>query len=190
MRVLCLHGCRQTVDVFSRVLRKFKSLGEKMGIEFFFLEADYDHPERGKMWFDDTLVLEDIDKLELKNINVSKVMEKVDSIVKEKNINVLLGFSQGANVVDTFISQKTKLQEPTSIEKVILFSGYSFIDPERVDIPVKCLQIGDETGDVFVPFEYSSKNYTNLEILTHSRGHKIPTQAEDVRRILKFITEN
>lgn len=60
------------------------------------------------------------------------------------DIHVLLGFSQGANVVDTFLAYKGNPR----IKCAVIMSGYSLVDPKRVSHTIPVLGVISEIDDI------------------------------------------
>lgn len=186
VNVLCLHGCNQTQAMFESILKNFMKLGEKQyNLKFHFTEAKYDHPLGGKTWYNKPLNVPDIGSIQYDPDLVTSTLDEIGEIVKEKNINVLFGFSQGANVVDTFLHYKD-LKEYPSIKCALLFSGYGFVDTNRnlVDIPV--YEIISESDDI-VPTKFNPTEYSKAQIMQHDKGHKLPTQNTQIRQLCMFM---
>ena len=111
-------------------------------------------------------------------------LDDVNRCIKENNINVLLGFSQGGNVVDTFLQHRPHQQ----IKKAIIMSSYSLneVVKNKVD-DVEVLNVTSEC-DLIVKHTLFPKNYNKLLHITHNKGHKIPGNPI-MRQIRKFILE-
>ena len=101
--ILCLHGCNQTKEMFESVMKNFVNIVSK-DPKFFvtFIQADYLHPDGGYTWYHVPLVVKDIGVIAYSEELVKPTMDNIQQIITEKNINVLLGFSQGGNVVDVY----------------------------------------------------------------------------------------
>ena len=186
VNVLCLHGCNQTQAMFEGLLKNFMKLGEKQyNLKFHFTEAKYDHPVGGKTWYNKPLNVPEIGSIPYDHDLVIDTLTDISEIIKKENINVLLGFSQGANVVDTFLSHMNLEDHPT-IKRAVLFSGYSLVDENRKDINVPALTIISEIDDI-VPHKFNPTGYKEMQVLKHDKGHKLPTQNPQIRQICNFM---
>ena len=184
-KVLCLHGCRQSKSVFQSLLRPYIKLG-KPDIEFIFLEATHDAPMKGKSWYSKNLELEDVGRVAAEAYQIEETMDEIENCIIEERINVLLGFSQGANVVDTFLRYRYASESPYDIERAVLMSGYSFKDEDIKSLDVPVLTIAS-LNDELVPFKHNPSAYKSRLELLHDKGHKVPTRMSTVRSILSFI---
>ncbi len=185
INVLCLHGCNQTESMFKDLMKNFIKLGEKQyNIKFHFTEAKYDHPLGNKTWYKTPLHVPDIGKIHYDENLVMDTLLDIDFIIKEKNISVLLGFSQGANVVDTYLAY---MNRDGNIKRGVLMSGYSLVDEERrkdIDVPILGV-ISD--SDTVVPSVLNPTGYKESLVIKHDKGHKLPTSNKTIREILTFM---
>ena len=181
INVLCLHGCNQTQEMFKRLLKNYIKFGEKQyGLKFHFTEAKYDHPDGGKTWYNKPLNVADIGSIKYDEDLVSDTLDDIETIIKDNNIHVLLGFSQGANVVDTFISHRD-----SGIKCAVIMSGYSLVDVKeltRKELTMPLLGVVSNS-DTVVPIEYNPTEMT----LIHDKGHKLPTRNSEIRKICIFM---
>ena len=184
INVLCLHGCNQTEAMFKDLLRNYIRLGEKQyGLMFHFMEAKFDHPLGGKTWYKRPLNVADIGKIVYDDDLVGETLDDLSRAIDEKHIDVLLGFSQGANVVDTYLAHK----EDNRVKRAVIMSGYSFVDPNRkqeIDVPV--ISVVSEADDI-VPHDLNPTNYRDQHIIKHDKGHKLPTSNPVIREICGFM---
>lgn len=179
INVLCLHGCNQTETMFRQLFKNYIRLGEKQyNLKFYFIEAKYDHPDGGKTWYNKSLEVSKIGQIEYNYDLTNDCLDDIGDFIKEYNIDALLGFSQGANVVDTFLSHR---DHPT-IKCAVIMSGYSLIDPNRNDIDIPLLGVISKE-DTVVPFELNPTE----EVLIHDKGHKLPTRNPEIRQICTFL---
>lgn len=181
VNVLCLHGCRQTQEMFQGILEPYVRIGKKIGVNFFFCEGRYDYPEQGKMWLPYVLDLSAVGKVAYQPELLQAVMDDLDFLIKQYDISILLGFSQGANIVDTYCQYRRN----PKIQKVILLSGYSFVDSNRTMIPIPCLNVVSK-GDSIVPKDLAPRDYLSVKEITHDKGHKVPVKTPIVKEILDF----
>lgn len=190
VNILCLHGCGQTAEMFQSILKEFIKIGEKdYGFHFFFLEGEYPR-DNGKQWFDQDLSLDQIGSLrypeDISIETVFKCLNRLHSCIVENKIDVLLGFSQGGNVIDTYLSHFI-YHHP--IKYAVIFSGYNFIhDLRQVRYPA-LLNVFSESDEVVKPI-YRPNNYSNIEEMIHDKGHKMPTSKPFIRDILKKISDH
>jgi len=180
INVLCLHGCNQTQEMFQRLMKNYIRLGEKQyNLKFHFTEAKYDHPLGGKTWYNKPLNVSDIGTIEYNEKLVSDALDNIVLLVKENNISVLLGFSQGANVVDTFLTYR-----PGLVERAVIMSGYSLVDPDRKTSNIPVMIVSSEQ-DTVVPCKLNPR-YEKTSTLVHDKGHKLPTRNTQIREICTF----
>ena len=184
VNVLCLHGCNQTEAMFRDLLKNYIRLGEKQySLKFHFMEAKYDHPLGGKTWYKRPLDVAEIGKILYDEELVDDTLDDVQKMIDDNGIHVLLGFSQGANVVDTFLAYRGH----DNIKCAVIMSGYSLVDPNRkADIDVPVIGVISEADEV-VPYQLNPTNYTESHVIKHDKGHKLPTSNITIRQILTFM---
>lgn len=189
VNVLCLHGCNQSEKMFRDLLKQFIKLGEKQyNLKFHFVEAKYDHPLGGKTWYNRPLDVAAIGSIPFDEDLVRDCLSDIATVIKEKNIHVLFGFSQGGNVVDTFLAYKYSASEFPSIKCAVILSGYSLQDSNRKDVDVPVLGVISSADDI-VPAKYNPTGYTKGIVLEHDKGHKLPTKNPQIREILMFMKD-
>lgn len=180
--VLCLHGCSQTKDMFISLLSGFVKICKNDKIKFFFMQAKYDHPDGNYTWYNKPLEVDKIGNLEYDEQLVSDALDDVETFIKENNINVLLGFSQGGNVVDTFLQHRNH----SMIVRAIIMSSYSLNEPDRKIVEdVEVLNVVSEIDEI-VRHDLYPRNYTHALLLKHDKGHKIPGNPV-MRQVRNFI---
>ncbi len=182
VNVLCLHGCNQSEQMFRDLLRNYIKIGEKQNIKFYFVEGKYDHPVGGKTWFNKPLDVKEIGRILFDDSLTKDALDDLHKSITDMNITVLLGFSQGANVVDTFMTHRNH----QNIKRVVLMSGYSLVDPLNKTVDVPCLTVISDTDEI-VPSNLNPINYKELYIILHDKQHKLPTSNPTIRTICKFI---
>ena len=183
VNVLCLHGCNQTEKMFRDLLKNYIKLGEKQyNLKFHFTEAVYDHPQGGKTWYCQPLDVKEIGSIKYDEELVSKTLDYIGELIVKLEIDVLLGFSQGANVVDTFLSHR----DHPNIKRCVLLSGYSLIDENRKPVDIPCLSVVSKE-DTIVPMSLTPTDYNENIVLIHDKGHKLPTSNPQIRQICSFM---
>ncbi len=189
VNVLCLHGCNQTEEVFRGLLRHFIKLGEKQyNLKFHFIEAKYDCLQGGKTWYNRQLDVAEIGSIPYEYDLVNDTLDDIGKIIKEKNINVLLGFSQGGNVVDTFLGYRDLNNYP-NIKCAVILSGYSLVaNPKflRYNPNIPILGVVSDIDTIVLP-KFNPTHYQETSLLKHEKGHKIPTRKPQIREILTFM---
>ena len=188
INVLCLHGCSQTQAFFQQLLKTYIRLGKQYDLTFHFMEAKYDHFDGGKTWYHIPLYVEEIGSKQYSESLVADCLDDVEQQIKQNNIQVLLGFSQGANVVDTYLSHRNHL----TVKCAVLFSGYALVDPERQPVDIPVLTVASEEDDI-VPYKFTPAapvEYSNVQHMTHDKGHKLPTKNSQIREICQFMQNN
>lgn len=163
MNILCLHGCRQTKEIFKKLLKISVIKSEN---NFFFIDGLYNHSQHGKMWYEQELQIKDIGVTIYDPKTTVKTMEQINNSITENKINMLFGFSQGANVIDTYL----QLTHDKRIEKAILISGYSFTGISRNCLtPVTTVH---SIVDNIVDPKYNPK-FIKSKCIVHNNGHKL-----------------
>lgn len=161
MRILCLHGCRQTAKVFKCILTPFINKSEH---QYYFINGQFKCKE-GNMWYSERFK---VGISEYKPKIVDPTLEQVHNTINKHNIDMLLGFSQGANVIDTYL----QLTKDERIKRAILFSGYSFTNIIR-ECKTPVITVHSVKDDIVDPKH--NPIYINNKIYIHNHGHKIIT---------------
>lgn len=186
VQVLCLHGCNQTEEMFRSILKNMMKIGVKShNLEFHFIQAEYPHSNGGWTWYSKELQVADIPGgIAHSEELVADCMERIDNYVRDHGITVLLGFSQGGNVVDTYLSSTSD----SPIERAVILSGYELVQDEREPVETPLLSIYSDKDDV-VPSSCRPTNYATLHEYHHEKGHKFPTGNPLLRKFCKFIED-
>jgi len=184
-----LHGCRMNGIMFEQLFREYiKKTQSKMNVSFVFIDGMYDHSDHGKMWYENQLHLSDIGKLDLPMSDIEKTMCYIDEQIESNHIQVLMGFSQGGNVISTYL----KLRQNSNINLAIIMAGYDFPMLSDVSVKIPILYIGSDQ-DQIVPMEYIVTGYSNIDVLKHDKGHVINCKRSFVSMVVnwmyKFIQE-
>lgn len=190
INILVLHGCNQTESMCRSIFKPFIELAEtyakkaNITIKWHFIEAKYAHPDGGKTWYSKPLVVSQIGSIPMDHSIVDDTLADIDKIINDLNINVLFGFSQGGNVVDTYLMNC--LAE--KIKCAVIFSGYDFIDTERKQIDIPVMNVCSDADEI-VPSKFMPV-YQKMVVKKHDKGHKIPTSKPFQREILDFVVSN
>ena len=189
INVLCLHGTCQSADAFSGHMKEFLKFARQAKLRPHYITAPFIHPDRGHQWV--ARKAGDHDYLPSFD-NVGEYIYSLDMIItyiKDHNISVLLGFSEGACMIDTLM--RTMHDCLTQIKSVILCSGMSFSNsPLFVPRHIRVLNV-ISTADNIVPFEckpvYEEEVFEL--ILSHDKGHNMPRNHE-MRIMINFALGN
>lgn len=183
VNVLCLHGCNQTQEMFEGLMKNYVRLGEKQyNLKFLFTEAKYDHPLGGKTWYKRALDVSQIGSIPYEEDLVNDALNDINKLIDDNDVQVLLGFSQGGNVVDTFLAYKGN----PKIKCAVIMSGYSLVDSSRETVNVPVLGVVSENDDV-VPHILNPIQYQEHHLIKHDKGHKLPTANGMIRQICLFM---
>ncbi len=184
INVLCLHGAAQNVQMFQNLLAEYIRIGEaNYNLRFFFTQAKYPYPEGSHTtfdWYPVPLDVSTIGKQPYDSNLVAGTMFDIDNLVQLYDADVLLGLSQGGNVVDTYfeyVYTPRKNQDPSlKTMRAVIMSGYSFVDLARQNIDVLKMSTVSPY-DVTVPMKYDPIGYKNnlWGQLGHGEGHTVPT---------------
>ena len=181
INILCLHGCCQNIDIFKNLLRDYIKLSPEMN--WHFLEGKYDHSRCGKTWFQPELSLDKIGQDMIELDEIKNILTNIDEYIELHKINVLLGFSQGGNVIDCYL----RLYPETKIKCAVIGSGYSFpsLVKHNNDIQIPILYLSSEIDDIVL---FKNKPlYMNEKIIMHDKGHKVPTRKVIIKQVIDFI---
>lgn len=190
INILCLHGCNQTQTMFSGLMKSAMEIattyckGKKMSIVWHFTEAKYDHSLGGKTWYNVELDVPKIGTIEMNHDMVDSTLDDIDRLINELHIDVLWGFSQGGNVVDTYL-----VNRQNQIKCAVIFSGYDLVDANRnktIQTPVMnvCSDADTIVPSQFIPI------YANMTVKKHDKGHKLPTSKPFIREIIEFVNNS
>lgn len=186
VNVLCLHGCTQHAAMCQRLMKYYIKIGEKDdNIKYHWIEAMYDHPDGGKTWYAKPLVVSNIGKIEYDTElqeAATDALKAIHDYVEANNITVLMGFSQGGNAVDLYMS----VYQNPRIKRIVVMSGYSLVGYDRTVPQIPCLNVCSDI-DTIVPSKLIVNGYGKQYILKHEKGHKTPTRKPIIRAICKFM---
>ena len=195
--MLLLHGCSQNAISFEgygfvknmiKVVRKNLS-GTLGDLPDFYLEGMYDCPDGEKMWYPSNIVLTSHPKspnyssveISDKDFCIEKTLDRVDAAVREHKISVLVGFSQGANVVDTYLRYHPNGK---NIKVAILIAGFGFYDPKpKINSDTFVFSFHSKDDEI-VPIQMCPQNYRRLDVVLYDGGHKFPRK--DMFASVKF----
>ena len=182
INVLCLHGCGGDRDSFRYTLRRFRHRDKHDGVRYIFCDAPYDNESGGKKWYETLLSLPP--SKEYLTYNANDCADTLDIIARDiikYDIHVLLGFSQGANVIDTFLSHRNA----PSIKCAVLLSGYSFASTDRCAICVPIL-VATSSCDTAIPSALQIPQ-KGMALIHHTNGHAVDRGRNTMRKIIQFI---
>ena len=185
--ILMLHGSMSNKETMEKISHVLIRKGVKRGFNFFFLEAPFDFPNQAgkKMWYKtnmDDYDMQTITKEEFSD-DFLETSKYVCDFIEKNQINVIVGFSQGAHITDSIITYCN-----TSIQKIVMISGFSFNDDSRcMNDNIHALNIVGEY-DRIVPPHFAPSKYKNLQTLKHSnpKGHVMPSTSI-MTKICDFI---
>jgi predicted esterase len=185
MNVGVLHGCRQSSDVISSLLNDYRKKLKTYdpSTNFFFLEGPFNYSEFGKMWYQTELRLEGIGTDDIPESDIETTLDYLSAFVKTNRINSLIGFSQGGNVIDTYLRLRNN---DTHIQTAIIMSGYGFPRYESLLVSIPVLFIASQSDDI-VPFSLLPLGYTNKTQMEHDKGHKIQLKKSFVNDVAKWL---
>lgn len=184
INILCLHGCNQSEDMLRSILKTLIKIGNKCDIQFHFIQAMYEHSLGGYTWYEKELDVSEIGNIQLDGSMISSCMKQVHEYITKHDITVLLGFSQGGNVVDTYLNE----YPDSPINRALIFSGYELVNQERKKLKVPLLSFYSEMDDI-VPSKHRPSNYQVLYEEKHLKGHRFPTGNPLLRKICCFIND-
>lgn len=181
-RIGWLHGCCQHADMFRSLMKPYeKKLGGDRTHDRYF-EGAFDHSRAGKTWFAVELDLERIGE-DIHEGAIEETLDALEQVIRAEGINMLVGFSQGGNVVDSYLRTRNG---DGHIHCVWLFNTYTFPRYVGLATHVDRVVIVSSEEDEIVPTKLlDTSAYPNAKIHMHSKGHKICTTASFIRSILQ-----
>lgn len=182
-KVLCLHGCNQSEAMFQSLLKGWKKILAQHNLELHYIQGAREHHLGNYTWYEEDLDVDQIGVAEYHEELVKPCLERVHSYIHENGITALLGFSQGGNVIDTYLSQ---YEGVTPIQRAVILSGYELVDPGRKALATPLLSYYSE-ADTIVPARFRPKNYENLIEVAHDNGHKLPKGNPAIRKLCNFL---
>lgn len=202
MKVICLHGCNQTPTSFQSYMNSIVKMA-KNKIEFIFIQAPFEHPLGGLCWTDPPLNVNDIYRInngafepaiERNDKMLQTSFQLLEKTIEETGAEILLGFSQGAFVINEFMLQGGDVSK--RIKKIITIAGFAFRDSYDKHINNCSALIVSHPMDSIVPHSIAFHNFDKVTQIEHNNkelkypsreGHVIPTRAEHTRAITNFI---
>jgi predicted esterase len=182
-----LHGCCQHAEMFTGLLReyikKFTKHFSVESVEFVPIEAQYSHPEKGKMWFKTLLELGRINTDDIPEEDINETLDYIQSIIKEKNVNFLIGFSQGGNVVSTYLRLRNNDKH---IKGSILMSSYDFPRYSRCNITIPILYIGSRQDEI-VKFTLFPQSCDDITIMEHHKAHSVYQNKAFITKVIEWM---
>lgn len=168
-----LHGCFQNSEIVSVLMKdyikKIKS-GTNDQVAFHFLNAQYKHPDKGLMWYETVLDLDRIGTNDIPDTDVQNTLDYVESWIMSNQITILIGFSQGGNVVSTYLRLRNNDRH---ISTAAIISGYDFPRYTDYSIPYIGLILVHSEEDKVVDYRLTPKTSLYHCILKHEKGHII-----------------
>lgn len=182
-KVLCLHGCNQSEAMLRSLLKGWKKIPAQHNLELHYIQGAREHHLGNYTWYEEDLDVDQIGTAELRADLVGPCLERVHAYICAHKITALLGFSQGGNVIDTYLSRYEGL---TPIRRAVILSGYELVDPGRKMLATPLLSYYSE-ADTIVPAKFRPKNYEHLIEVAHDNAHKLPKGNPTIRKLCKFL---
>ena len=151
---------------------------------FFYFSAQYVHVDKGRMWYREHLDLDKIGKDDIPESSVFNSMEYLKVHIEANNINALIGFSQGANMVITYL--RLYGYNNMNIKFAIIISGYDFPRYQNIPIEIPILFIGSNEDDI-VNINLKPINCINMTELIHEKGHIVPQRSSLITKVIEWI---
>lgn len=186
MNILICHGCRQnserSISLFRHYVKKIKK--QFSYATFTYLDGQYDHTDRGKMWYKTLLDLCRIGKDDIPYSDITSTLDYLEENIRINNINILIGFSQGGNLVSTYLRKRNS---DLHIKRAAIISGYDFPAYTEESLKVERLVLVFSRDDEIVDYHLTPaiKIPEDSLIMEHCKGHKVNQQGSF---ITQFIT--
>lgn len=182
-RVLCLHGCNQSEEMLRSLIKGWKKIPTQNSLELHFLQGVRKHRLGGYTWYEEDLDVDQIGSIGYSEDLVGPCLERVHAFIVEHNITALLGFSQGGNVVDTYLS---RYEGKTPVQRAVILSGYELVDPDRKNLTTPVLSYYSEADEIVLP-KFRPTHYDNLIEIPHANAHKLPKGNPVIRKLCGFL---
>lgn len=203
LKILCLHGYMQNGSVFRNKIGSMRK-AMKRRAEFVFVDAPFvvkelqdGQEQQGRSWWEWTDATRPSGSAKYKGWDTScQVISR--AIQEHGQIDVLLGFSQGATAAALFALSEA------SVSTIIVISGFLPRDPFYANIienaPVErklsiraCFVSGE--NDELVSIEQSRLLWTcfpesSSTVIIHNGGHFVPTTTGSFKEQLATFLEN
>jgi hypothetical protein len=201
IRILCLHGYRQSVKLVENTSETLTKKCAKYNIKLEWIDAPYKITENEfgyekdvdrKKWWSFKSLGDFISPNEYDTLKES--MNYVAKIYNEGKYDGILGFSQGSVLIQALI-----LEEWIKPSFAILIATFSLMDPRMIkdkDISKDVRYLFcNGTNDYYVPTTWSKvimnwiidKGNKNCEHYEFEGDHDIPTDIKGIRKIISFI---
>lgn len=181
-----LHGCCQTQEMFASLTKVYLDILAKKepSLRVVHIEGQFDHSRTGKTWFRTELDLALIGTDHIPECDISETLDHVESSIRLNQVNVLIGFSQGGNVIDTYLRLRNG---DGHIKAAVVFNGYSFPRYHEIVPHVgNMVYVTSNTDDIVRP-EMLHDNYLLKVHLAHTKGHKIFTNKSYTRALIDSL---
>lgn len=167
MKVGFLHGCCQDNAIFTSLMKPYCEIMKKTyGVtECIFIEAQYEHSRKGKTWFQRELELTKIGTDDISNEDIELTLSYVEDIIRKQNIEILIGFSQGGNVMDTYLRTRNT---DDHIKRAMILNAYSFPRYVHLKPSLEKLVFITSLQDDIVPHDILTENYDSTKKLVVS----------------------
>jgi poly(3-hydroxyalkanoate) synthetase len=188
MNILVCHGCRQDIKTITSLFKKYEKEIKRNypDSSISYLEGQYDHYDHGKMWYKTCLTLENIGSNDIPENEIQETLDYLESYIRENNINVLIGYSQGGNLVSTYLRLRN---EDFHIKSASIISGYDFPIYVKFQMKIKKLVFVYSQSDEIV--NHLLKPSINISCvykdLIHERGHKIEQKSDFVKNFVFLL---
>lgn len=198
MNIIFLHGCRQNSQIYMKIMDNYIKKIMKSGSKVYGLDGPFDYNGEldddvdqqkminQKMWFETRLRLENIGLNDIPHDQINFTLDYLQKEIELHDINVLIGFSQGANLIDTYLRLRNL---DFRIKRVIILNGYTFPRYRGLIPNVELCIIVTSKNDEIVPMDKLHNNYSNSLFFEHEKGHKIKTNSPFIRDIIECLLE-
>lgn len=201
LRILCVHGYRQSEKIFREKSGGFRKLFKRY-IDFVFLSAPHEIPEeinlarpeedreRGWWFSKPDRSYHALDKTDISTGYEDSVALVKSTIASDGPFDGILGFSQGAS----FVSLLCTLQKELHFKFAILIAGFKSMlsaHSEMYSAPIECPSfhvIGSTDG--VIPSHCSEElmeSFTSPQVYRHEGGHYIPSSPLLRTALLEFL---
>jgi len=210
--VLCLHGYGQDQVIFKRKLRDYLKRETSHHLCFHFLDAEYEICEyklvmkngacsttetyQSRTWFNEVVDTDKVGCVKYDPKVAEEPCQRVIEYIRNNSITALLGFSQGAILIDTLMRH----HHVPEIKACLLFCGCSYWSPTQVDTsdPTKIVRDPLQTvvptlhvvskDDTVVPFQLAPNDGNTIVHVKDSGKHNVCTVKSKIWHYCDFLS--
>lgn len=135
------------------------------------------------MWYQTTLELDRIGTDDIPDFDIQSTLDYLSMFIYSNQINILIGFSQGGNLISTYLRLRN---QDKHIKSAAIISGYDFPRYTNNKMIKINLVIVYSKEDTIVDYNLTPISHFDSTEMVHEKGHVIYTRSSF---ITSFVTE-